>query len=153
MVMKGYSKMKQDMILIIPSFLNALLLYIFNLNWEFFILLCVLIILDIITGVISGSKNHKLSSKIMKNGLLKKCGELIVIFAVVIGQRVAILNGISFDGIPLYQFIVTFFCFKELLSILENWVKMGVNVPNFIIKWFKITQQELEKGVNSDVNS
>ena len=128
----------------------SLIAYLSGIKWEFFYVLLIIFVLDTITGVISGMKNGEYSSKRMKQGLLKKLGEVIVIFSLIFIQRLLVLNGISIQNIPIFEFAVTAFCFKEVSSIIENWIKMGVNIPSPILKWFKITQDNfLKEGIKN----
>lgn len=120
--------------------IGGLTAYIYNLPYELLILWCSLMVLDIITGIIKAAKKGELSSSIMKHGLLKKAGELSIMFSLLIIQRVAIISGID---LPIGNVIVGAFAFKEMFSIVENYLSMGGKLPNIVANWLKITKKEL----------
>jgi phage-related holin len=70
----------------------------------------------------------------MKNGMLKKVMEFFLLISLILGQRVMEFGGVK---LPVSEVFGTAFAFKELGSILENAIAMGVAVPAPILKWFK----------------
>lgn len=99
------------------------------------------IVIDYITGVISGIVNHKLSSKRGFEGLLKK---VVILIVVAIGHLidVYILGG----GAVVRNAAIFFYISNEGISILENCVSMGVPVPEKI----KVILEQI--GEDSDGN-
>lgn len=87
-------------------------------------------------------KSGNYSSRAMKQGLIKKAGEIIIILVIVIVKRMAILSGLAISTVPIFEVFVIALAFKEVSSILENWMAMGVQLPSFLMKWFKIAQKE-----------
>ena len=91
-----------------------------------FKILLTLIILDYISGVLKAIYMKKLNSSIGAKGIIKKIGYIILVILVqVLGL---LLNDDGYvRSIVLYMFIA-----NEGLSILENWSKMGIQMPKFI---------------------
>lgn len=128
--------------------LMGLYAYFVGLNWEIIFIWITLMILDIMTGVIKAAKNKNFSSKDMKKGLYKKAGEFFLLFALILGQRVGIIVGID---IPVAPIFIGAFSFKDLGSIIENAIDIGVGVPSIVKKWFKIANDSINQGkVNED---
>jgi toxin secretion/phage lysis holin len=122
--------------------LAGLAAYFAGLPWELIIIWGILMVFDIVTGILKSAKEGNWSSRIMKEGLLKKAIELTILFSVLLIQRVAIINGIT---VPLGSVIVGIFCFKEFGSILENYIAMGYKLPDIVTGWFKIAKEQIEK--------
>lgn len=106
-----------------------------NYIW-YFLLPIILIILDIITGYIKAWKNNSISSRVMRDGIAKKAGELCYI---ILGVVIKYAFGID---IVLY-FMVTYISGMEIVSIFENCALLGVPIPNKI-------KERLEGGENNE---
>ena len=76
---------------------------------------------DILTGYIQAVINKNVDSKIMREGLLHKC---LLIVAIVIGYVVEYAFGIS----AVAQVITVYICIMEVMSILENLKKAGLDL-------------------------
>lgn len=79
--------------------------------------------IDYLTGLICGSLNKKLSSKIAFRGLLKKTAILII---VIVSFRIDKI--LSADGV-LRALVLFFYISLEGISILENSAIIGVPIP------------------------
>lgn len=77
--------------------------------------------LDILTGYIQAVINKNVDSKIMREGLLHKC---LLIVAIVIGYVIEY----AFNLKLVAQIITIYICVMELMSILENLKKAGVDL-------------------------
>lgn len=77
--------------------------------------------LDILTGYIQAVINKNVDSKVMREGLLHKC---LLIVAIVIGYIVEYAFGLS----AVSSVITIYICAMELMSILENLKKAGVDL-------------------------
>lgn len=96
--------------------------------------------LDIITGLMVASKEKTLSSTIMREGLMKKFGIWII---VIVAHFVDI---ILFGGGLMVVTTVTFaFIANEGMSITENLAKIGVPIPEPVIKYLKQIKDSGEK--------
>lgn len=109
-----------------------------------FIIPGVLMAVDILTGSLNAWAKSSFKSFKMREGLVKKCGEITIL---VIGQLFTvglvlptyIMSGISF-----------YIIFMELISICENLQKMGVPIPKFIKKALDDTEKALEEKESVD---
>lgn len=122
---------------------NVILGALAGLNWELIIIWFCLVIVDVIIGVIHSAKNGEFESRQMKIGLATKAGEFFLLFALVLIQRVAILNNIN---VPIASVFIGAFCFKEFASILETATKSGINVPAVVKNWFKVARESINRG-------
>lgn len=77
--------------------------------------------LDILTGYIQAVINRTVDSKVMREGLLHKC---LLIVAILIGYIVEYAFGIK----AVAQVITVYICVMEVMSILENVKKAGVDL-------------------------
>lgn len=110
-----------------------------------FIIPGVLMAVDILTGSLNAWAKANFRSFKMREGLVKKCGEITILaigqlFTVGLVLPTYIMSGISF-----------YIIFMELISICENLQKMGVPIPKFIKKALDDTEKALEEkeSVNS----
>ena len=88
--------------------------------------LLIFIVLDYLSGVMRAFYTGKLSSKVGAKGIIKKVGYIILVVVVEILDILLKDNG-YLRNIVIYMFIA-----NEGLSILENWSKMGIQMPKFI---------------------
>ena len=96
-----------------------------NELWVLFIPLGLMAI-DVLTGIIKAWAHNDFKSAIMRAGLAKKAGEIMIL---VVGELIsyglmlpdAIMNGISF-----------YIIFMEMMSILENADELGIPIPKFV---------------------
>ena len=91
-----------------------------------FKILLTLIILDYISGVLKAIYMKKLNSSIGAKGIIKKIGYIILVILVQVLGLLLNDDGYVRSIVP-YMFIA-----NEGLSILENWSKMGIQMPKFI---------------------
>lgn len=111
-----------------------------------FIIPAVLMAVDIITGSLHAWAIHDFKSYKMREGLVKKCGEIIILylgllFTVGLGLPFYILNGVS-----LYIIVM------ELISVCENLNKMGVPIPKFIRKALSNAEKKIEEKGSESLN-
>lgn len=104
-----------------------------------FIIPAVLMAVDIFTGSLNAWAKHDFKSFKMRQGLVKKCGEILILglgemFTIGLGLPNYLITGIS-----------AYIIFMELISICENFVKMGVPVPKFIRKALSDAQHKIEE--------
>lgn len=89
------------------------------------------ILIDIATGFLSAWKEENINSSALRNGLVKKCGEL---FCIAIGE--ILTYGLSLPHYIIYG-ISLYIILMEIISNLENISEMGVKVPRFVTEKFK----------------
>jgi toxin secretion/phage lysis holin len=88
-------------------------------------LLIILMALDILSGLIAGFVTKKLSSDVSFRGLAKKAMILVLV-----GLAQLLGGAVSIGGLG--SAVAGFYCVHEGLSILENAVRAGVPVPDFL---------------------
>ena len=98
--------------------------------------------LDYLTGTMAACKEHAWSSATAREGLWHKGGMIAVVIVAAIADWVMVLIaqyipiGIQWPGIVL-PLVLAWYIITELGSILENAVKMGANVPGWLVKLLK----------------
>lgn len=108
-----------------------------------FYLFSVLVTLDIITGMIKAWKNNSFKSRTLRNGLFTSLGEFILLITCI-----GISTFIEVSKLPIYS-ILLFMVLKELSSIIENLVEIGVRLPKWLIVGLKAYSDKLdESGVH-----
>lgn len=98
----------------------------------------ILMALDIITGFVNAWAKNDIKSSVMRQGLARKFGELVII---AIGQ-------LFFYGVGLPKYIVagisTYIILMELISICENLKKLGVPIPKFIDRALASAEKQID---------
>lgn len=99
----------------------------------------ILMALDIVTGFVNAWSKNDIKSSVMRQGLARKFGELVVI---AIGQ-------LFFYGVGLPKYIVagisTYIILMELISICENLKKLGVPIPKFISRALAGAEKQIDE--------
>lgn len=101
----------------------------FMMNLEFtsivwaFVLPFILMILDVITGYINAWRKNEVDSSKMRDGLGKKCAELVYIVLGVLLKLAFRLDVIMYG-------IILYICYMELNSIAENCDKLGFKIAS-----------------------
>lgn len=91
------------------------------------LIMAVVIVLDIITGLINAFLNKELDSTKMREGLVKKFYEFVI---VLVGY---LLDVILSTGTTVCIAVATFYVIEEIISIIENTSKY-VPYPDIITK-------------------
>ena len=110
-----------------------------NELWVLFIPLGLMGI-DVLTGVIKAWAHNDFKSAIMRAGLAKKAGEIMIL---VVGELISygmllpdsIMNGISF-----------YIIFMEVMSIMENLDELGIPIPKFVRDVINNVDDKLQHG-------
>ncbi len=121
------------------------------LGWKGVMLLAwvAVMALDYISGTAAACKEGQWESKVAREGLWHKGGMIAVVIVAAIADWVMVLIaqyipiGIQWPGI-LMPLVLAWYIITELGSILENAVKMGANVPAWLIKLLKASAQIVE---------
>lgn len=93
---------------------------------------------DVFTGIVKACKNGKLRSRTLRDGMFVSFGELIFL-ALCIGTTMLIptTHWIVFT-------ILVIMTLKELASILENLIDIGVKLPTWLIKGLATYNEKLD---------
>ena len=117
--------------------------------------------LDYLTGTLTACKMGQWSSETAREGLWHKGGMIAVVIVAALADWIMVVVaayipiGIQWPGI-IMPLVLAWYIITELGSILENAVKMGANVPDWLIKLLKASanivqaagQQGLEDGTD-----
>lgn len=114
-----------------------------NELWVLFIPLGLMAI-DVFTGIIKAWAHNDFQSAIMRAGLAKKAGEIMIL---VVGELISygmilpdsIMNGISF-----------YIIFMEVMSIMENLDELGIPIPKFVRDVINNVDDKLQHGDNKE---
>ena len=113
------------------SSISTVLIYLIG-GWDIaFQSLCLIIITDYITGIISAIKNKKLNSKAGLWGIIKKLLYFIMVGLAVVLDRTTGSNG------TIRSLVIYFFIANEAISILENWALMELPLPKKLFEVFE----------------
>ena len=95
---------------------------------------------DIVTGWIQASVNNSWKSVIMRKGLYRKSGELlIVVLGFVAEQAVPVIGQYK-----LATWISLYICIMQAISVVENLDKAGVGFPKSILRKLGKVKEELD---------
>ena len=135
----------------------AMIAYYFGIIIVPLIVLCVVMVIDYITGMISAWKNTELSSKKGLLGIVKKVC-YVALVCVGMGVDWLIYSGMKQIGVDVnytifFGVLVTvWLVINELISILENLKNIGVPLPDFLLKVIKRLKVSTENTVESEEN-
>ena len=107
-------------------------------TWRILLVPLVIMCVDYLTGFLKAYKKKKIISSKMRDGLIKKFGEMMMIIVSVILQYLV--------GIPVYisVSISAYIVIMELISISENLGEMGVPIPNWLTNRLKVLVEDEE---------
>jgi toxin secretion/phage lysis holin len=128
---------------------------LFGQYWFLFAGLIMFNIIDWLTGWYYAYTNHLESSKVGAKGIIKKVGYWIVILVaffvancfVSLGELIGVNLGFS---TLIGWFVLASYLVNELRSILENAVKLGWNVPEFLVKGLEIADNAIDRAANKE---
>ncbi len=98
------------------------LAYLFGGFDELFVTFCVCVVLDFVTGILCAAHEGKVSSGVMSKGLIKKIG-----FFILIALSVQVDSVFNSELVRIG--VIGAFIGVEGLSIVENWGKIGLPLP------------------------
>lgn len=112
-------------------------------------LLVVLMVVDLITGFSLAVISKEVSSKKMRQGILRK---LITFLIIYVGYRLDCVMVAGLGALPILwgislsakMFLSVYFCFEENISVLENCANLGVPFP----KWLRSMLQQVSDNIN-----
>lgn len=107
--------------------------------WVFVVPL-VLMLLDFATGLLNAWVKHEIKSSIMRAGLVKKFGELVIL---IIGELIVFATNVPVKN-EIMSFLSLYISLMELISIIENLALLGVPVPSFIVRALKQTESAID---------
>ena len=100
-----------------------------DIHWVIIIIACCFMLLDIITGFIQAVINKCVDSKIMKRGLLHKCGFILaIVFGCLCEYSMAYID-LGFY-MPIQDVVCAYIMLTEIVSILENLSKISPDLAS-----------------------
>ena len=113
-------------------------------------LLVILMIVDMFTGFSLAVVNKEVNSKKMKIGIVCKFLTFVIIL---VGYYIDLVLIDSLGSLPnmwgitisIKLFMSVYFCFEELISVIENSANLGIPVP----KWLRNILTQVSSEVNS----
>lgn len=121
------------------------------LGWKGVMLLAWVLVmaLDYISGTMAACKKGEWCSATAREGLWHKGGMIAVVIVAAIADWIMVIVaehipiGIQWPGI-IMPLVLAWYIVTELGSILENAVKMGANVPGWLVKLLKSSANLME---------
>lgn len=108
--------------------------------------------LDYISGTAAACKTGEWSSAVAREGLWHKGGMILVTIVAAIADGVMVMicaempgMGLEWPGIVL-PLVLAWYIITEFGSVLENAVKMGANVPEWLIKILKVSLKKVDEA-------
>ena len=93
---------------------------------------------DIITGMIKAWQKGSFKSRTLRNGLFVSLGEMVFLaLAAIVATLIPIAE------MPIFFIFVTM-SIKELSSVVENLVEIGVKIPAWLCKGLNVYTQKLD---------
>lgn len=90
----------------------------------------VFILLDVLSGFIAALKNNEVSSSVMREGLFKKCGSIMLVIAAVAVEHIGAYVGIDETVTAAIVLSVGgLIVIMELTSVCENICKLNPDIP------------------------
>ena len=116
--------------------------------------------LDYITGTMAACKAGQWCSATAREGLWHKGAMIVVVAVAAIADVIMVVIveyvpiGLQWPGV-LLPLVLAWYIITELGSILENAVKMGANVPAWLVKLLKASANLVEAAgeMNTDVTN
>ncbi len=111
-------------------------------------------LLDYLSGTMAACKDGQWCSATARQGLWHKGGMILVVTVSAIADLVMLVIaqymplGIRWPGIVL-PLVLAWYILTELGSILENAVKLGANVPEWLVKLLKVGVQIMDSAGES----
>ena len=145
--------MKENMVTVKTAIVAGVTALGAFLGWKGVLLLAWVLVmaLDYVSGTIAACREGQWASDMAREGLSHKGGMIFVVMVAAISDWVMVMVaqfipiGIRWPGIIL-PLVLAWYIVTELGSILENAVKMGANVPSWLIKLLKASADIMENA-------
>lgn len=91
----------------------------------------IMMCLDICVGFISAWASGEVKTKTMRQGFVKKAGEIVMLLAIFVTSQAFSIPPVATSAMSIYL------TFTEFTSIVETLEKVGVPMPDFVKSMFK----------------
>lgn len=134
---------------IIGGIITAALTMLLGEYWFLFAGLLIFNVIDWLTGWYYARISKTESSKTGARGIVKKVGYWVIIgiafYISIAFEKMGELIGVDLSfTIGIGWFVLANYLVNEIRSILENGVKLGWNIPNFLIRGLEIADKAIE---------
>ena len=136
------------------DFPSNIIIAVMALNPTFFILALVAILLDLITGfVIKGLLPRRVSSSVMREGLIHKAWEIaIIICAALLDIAISVGMGVGLQ--PMSVITCTFIFLMEIASVCENALEGNPDLANApVIKYVSQAKDDMAAKLDPDATT
>jgi toxin secretion/phage lysis holin len=118
---------------------------------EAFIICCIFILLDIISGIAAALKSKSLSSTVMREGLYNKLAEILLLLLSAVCNFVLDMPPFHQLGIPpeISYVVAAYVVCMEILSTIENICILNPDIP--LAKLLMIFNIKLDKNDSIDI--
>lgn len=122
----------------------------------------VLMGMDYLSGTLAARKTGTWKSSTARDGFIHKGGMILVVLVALLAD---IVMSVALQHIPILQIqwpdvlfpmVLAWYIITELGSILENAMKMGAKVPDWLIKIFNATLKSIDAegdSIHTDISS
>jgi toxin secretion/phage lysis holin len=139
---------------VIVTVIGAISTWIFGIWTENLTILCILMMIDYITGLSKGASLGKIDSDIGWRGISKKVLIFLAIFVSHLLDKILFegvnmiipnnANLITFNGAGMIRnFVIWFYITNEIISIFENLQETGMKPPKFMKQMFTTVKEWL----------
>ena len=126
------------------------------LGWKGALLLiwAAAMVLDYISGSLAAHKNHEWDSTKAREGLHHKGGMILVVLVAMLFDACCALVALNLPMLHMtwpgiiFPVVLVWYIITEAGSILENSIKMGATVPEWLAKGLKTTLHAVDKAGN-----
>ena len=124
------------------------------LGWKGILLLIwvAAMVLDYVSGSLAAHKNGEWNSQVAREGLHHKGGMIVAVLVALLFDACLALIAINIPVLHMtwpgvvFPVVLAWYVITELGSVLENAIKMGASVPEWLAKGLKITLKAVDKA-------
>ena len=121
--------------------------FIYSGDFNLITILCILMIIDIITGLMKAIKNRNLWSRKSLLGFARK---ILVFLIITVANLLDLL--MNMNGTVVLA-TVTFYILNEVLSITENSAQIGIPLPDKLMEVIEVMNKKSETQKKSGKNN
>ncbi|MGL4253161.1 MAG: phage holin family protein [Fusobacteriaceae bacterium] len=111
-----------------------------------FVLFFVAICFDFVSGLLAAAKEGKLKSRSCSSGIYRTMGECLVLLMFITIYKLVPQIGVILSTFTLW------FILKEGISIIENLIRLEVNIHPGIVKMFEVGVEKTEQSTYNKNN-
>lgn len=143
--------MKEDMIKGLFAAAGAAVGKVLHMDAYLIAFVLLFITADFVTGMMKGKVNGDLNSKAMHRGIVRKGAEMLFLCVGFIADNflayaLSAYNVSFAEGMVFSLFVGCYLILNETISIMENMVEMGVNVPEWLAKDLRAYKDKMDKN-------